>query len=136
MSYGLHTEGGVLKIVFSGTLTNADLSGAAHEVAEVEAVSDVVPPRSIDLRPIDRLEIDFAGVFAVAETRRQATLRNPIKSAIIASDIVCFGFARMFQTLNDNPQVVVAIFGDGDSALQWLKLAGVRPPDVAWHPSG
>ena len=106
MSYGLHTEGGVLRIVFSGTLTNADLSRAAYEVAEVEAASDVAPSRSIDLRPIDRLEIDFAGVFAVAEIRRRATLKNPVKSAIIASDIVRFGFARMFQTLNDNPQVV------------------------------
>ena len=74
-------------------------------------------------------------MFAVAETRRRATLRNPIKSAIIASGIVHFGFARMFQTLNDNPQIVVAIFGDDESALQWLRLAGVRPPDVAWHPS-
>lgn len=135
MSHGLHTEGGVLKIVFSGTLTNADLSRAAAELAEVEAASDVLPPRSIDLRPIDRLEIDFAGVYAVAETRRRATLKNPIKSAIIAADIVHFGFARMFQTLNDNPQVVVAIFGDDESALQWLRVAGVRPPEVAWHPS-
>ena len=135
MSYGLHTEDGVLKIVFSGTLTNADMSRAAHELAEVEAASDVVPPRTIDLRPIDRLEIDFAGVFAVAETRRRAALRNPIKSAIIASDVVRFGFARMFQTLNDNPQIVVAIFGDDESASQWLRLAGVRPPEIAWHPS-
>jgi hypothetical protein len=75
------------------------------------------------------------GCFAVAETRRRATLRNPVKSAIIASDIVRFGFARMFQTLNDNPQIVVAIFGDDESASQWLRLAGVRPPDVAWHPN-
>src|SRR5690349_21719051 len=115
MSYGMRSEAGVLKIVFSGTLTNADLSAAVQELGDVEAASDVLPPRSIDLRPVDRLEIDFAGVFAVAEARRLKRLKNPIKSAIIASDVVRFGFARMFQTLNDNPQVVIAIFGDDES---------------------
>ena len=130
----MRLEPGVLKIVFSGTFTNADISLSVTELGEVERASEVVPHRTLDLRLVDRLEIDFAGVFAAAETRRRAMVKNPVKSAIIASDIVQFGFARMFQTLNDNPQVVLAIFGDEDSALAWLRLAGVRPPDVAWHP--
>jgi hypothetical protein len=130
----MRREDGVLKIVFSGTFTNADMSLAAAELGEVERASDVAPHRTLDLRLVDRLEIDFKGVFAVAETRRRAVVKNPVKSAIIASDIVQFGFARMFQTLNDNSQVVLAIFGDEESALEWLRIAGVRPPDPAWHP--
>jgi len=134
MAYEMRTEGGVLKIVFSGTFTNADMSRAATELVEVEASSDIVPHRSADLRPVDRLEIDFKGVFGVTDARRRRNLRNPIKTAIIASDIVQFGFARMFQTLNDHPQIVIAIFGNDESAHQWLQLADLRPPEVAWHP--
>jgi hypothetical protein len=130
----MRIDGGLLRIVFSGTVTNADLVRAAAEIAEVEASCDVVPHRSADLRPIERLEIDFGGIFTLAEARRRLIFRNPFKTAIVASDIVHFGFARMFQTLNDHPQIVVAIFGDEEHALQWLKLPDVRPPDVAWRP--
>ena len=134
MAYEMRTEGGLLKLVLSGTFTNGDMSRAAAEVAEVEAASDVVPHRSVDLRAINRLEIDFAGVFTVTEILRRRNLRNSIKTAVIASDIVQFGFARMFQTLNDHPQIVVAIFGDDEDAHQWLQRSGVRPPEVAWQP--
>jgi hypothetical protein len=40
----------------------------------------------------------------------------------------------MFQTLNNHPQIVIAIFGDDEPALQWLKAPDLRPPDVPWLP--
>jgi hypothetical protein len=130
MSYEIRFEGGLLKAIFSGTVTNSDLSGLADAVAHVEASWAVTPHRMADLRSIERLDIDFTGVFAMAEGRRHARLRNPIKTAIIASDLVHFGFARMFQTLNDHPQIAIAIFRDEDEALQWLQSAELAPPIV------
>ena len=130
MSYEIRFDAGLLKVAFSGTVTNSDLSGVADAVAQVEASSAVVPHRIADLRSIERLDIDFTGVFAMAEARRHVRLRNPIKTAIIASNLVHFGFARMFQTLNDHPQITIAIFPDDDQALQWLQATALSAPIV------
>jgi len=128
MPYEIRFEAGLLRVVFSGAVTNADLAGVADAAAHVEASWDVVPHRIADLRSIERLDIDFTGVFAMAEARRHVRLRNPIKTAIIASDLVHFGFARMFQTLNDHPQITIAIFRGDDQALAWLQSAELGAP--------
>jgi len=47
-------------------------------------------------------------------------LKNYIKSAIVANNPSQFGFARMFQTLNDNPQIEIRIFPAAESAMEWL----------------
>jgi hypothetical protein len=38
----------------------------------------------------------------------------------VALTQVQYGFARMFQTLNDNPRIEIEIFGDCESAQRWL----------------
>ena len=130
MPFEIRFEGGLLRVVFSGTVTNSDLAGVADAAAHIEASWAVVPNRIADLRSIEQLDIDFTGVFAMAEARRQVRLKNPIKTALIASDPVHFGFARMFQTLNDHPQIAIAIFRDEEQALQWLQSADLAPPIV------
>jgi hypothetical protein len=44
------------------------------------------------------------------ERRRTQRFANSIKSAVVASRPVQVGFARMYQTLNTNPQVEIQIF--------------------------
>lgn len=134
MSYALRMEGETLKIEFSGTFTNQDLSGGEVEVAELEESSAVVPHRIADLRPVERLEIDFAGVLALAEARRWRRFKNPFKSAIIAPDLASYGFARMYQTLNDHPQIEIAIFRGEVEAVDWLRLPDLKPPKNPWQP--
>ena len=48
-------------------------------------------------------------------------INEPIRSALVASKPVQFGFARMFQMLNDNPRVQIRIFGSLEEAHQWLR---------------
>jgi hypothetical protein len=36
----------------------------------------------------------------------------------------------MFQTLNDHPQITIAIFPDDDQALQWLQATALSAPIV------
>jgi hypothetical protein len=127
-------EGETLKIEFSGTFTNQDLSRGEIGVTELEVSSALIPHRSADLRPVDRLEIDFIGVLALADARRWRRFKNPFKTAIIAPDLVRYGFARMFQTLNDHPQIVIAIFGEEAEAVNWLGLPDVKPPKKPWQP--
>jgi hypothetical protein len=134
MSYALRMEGETLKIEFSGTFTNQDLSAGAMDVAEFEESSGLIPHRIADLRPVGRLEIDFIGVLTLAEARRKRQFNNPFKTAIIAPDQARFGFARMYQTLNDHPQIVIAIFGDEVEAVNWLSHPGLEAPENPWKP--
>ena len=134
MSHALRTDGDILRIDFTGTFTNQDLAQSAVDLARLEDASPVVPHRIADLRPVERLMIDFSGVLALAETRRQRRFPNQFKTAIIAADLVQYGFARMFQVLNDHSQIVIAIFGDDANALNWLRLPGFQPPTRAWQP--
>jgi hypothetical protein len=134
MSYALRMEGETLKIEFSGTFTNKDLSQGEIDVEELEQSSVVIPHRIADLRPVERLEIDFAGVLALAEARRWRQFKNPFKTAIIAPDLASYGFARMYQTLNDHPQIVIAIFRGEAEAANWLRLPDLKPPKNPWQP--
>src|SRR5688572_6130590 len=134
MSFALRMEAGNLKIEFSGTFTNQDLSDGAIDLAVIEESSAVVPHRIADLRPVDRLEINFEGVYALVETRRRMRFKNRFKSAIIAPDIVHYGFARMYQTLSDHPQIVIAIFGDDKEALKWLGHPDFTAPKNPFQP--
>ena len=79
MSYALRMEGGTLKIEFSGTFTNEDLVRGAMDVADLEDSSALIPHRIADLRPVQRLEINFIGVLALAEARRSRRFKNPFK---------------------------------------------------------
>jgi hypothetical protein len=134
MSYALRMERGTLKIEFSGTFTNEDLARGGIDVAELEDSSALIPHRIADLRPVERLEIDFIGVLALADARRWRRFKNPFKVAIIAPDLVRYGFARMFQTLNDHPQIVIAIFGEEPEAVSWLGRSDLEPPKIPWQP--
>ena len=134
MAYALRMEGGTLRIEFSGTFTNQDLAHGAIDVAELEESSESIPHRIADLRAVERLEINFVGVLALALDRRRRQFKNPFKTAIIAPDLVRYGFARMFQTLNDHPQIQIAIFGEEAEALNWLRLPDLEAPKNPWQP--
>jgi hypothetical protein len=134
MSYAWRMEGQILKIEFSGTFTNQDLMHAAMDVAELEESSASIPHRIADLRPVERLEIDFIGVLALADDRRWRRFKNPFKTAIIAPDLARYGFARMFQTLNDHPQITIVIFEEDTEALSWLSLPDLKAPKNPFKP--
>lgn len=128
-------DGAILRLVFSGTLTNEDLLDAARDVAEFERGRAIVPHRLSDVRPVARLEINFQGVLELANQRLALSFPNDFKSAIVATDIAHFGFARMFQTLNDHPQIAIAIFGDEAEARTWLAAPGQELPERPWVPA-
>lgn len=135
MSYAIRMDDRILRVDFSGTFTNHDLSRGAIDMADLEEATAVIPHRIADLRPVERLEIDFVGVLALAEARRRRRFQNQFKTAIIAMDVVHYSFARMFQTLNDHPQILIAIFGDEREAMRWLRLPDFEPPARAFQPA-
>jgi hypothetical protein len=53
--------------------------------------------------------------------RAQRSIPEPIRAALVACKPIQFGFARMFQMLNDNSRVQIRIFGTLEEAQQWLR---------------
>jgi hypothetical protein len=127
MPFTIDTSQPTLRVTFTGTLSNQDLLDAGKEAARIESGYSVIPHRLCDLRPVTRVEINFQGVLALATERLKLTFPNSFKSAIIANDVVRYGFARMFETLNDHPQITIAIFSDEPEAMRWLSEAGAAP---------
>ncbi|HEX6372636.1 MAG TPA: hypothetical protein VF006_27195 [Longimicrobium sp.] len=120
MPFSISTGDGVMRIVFSGTLTPEELGRVADAIGDAEDAADVCPHRVTDMTALTRFEVGFDDMFQLARRRRERSPANPIRSAIVASTPVQLGFARMFQTLNDHPQVTLRIFPDVDGALAWL----------------
>jgi hypothetical protein len=134
MPYTIAEQGPILRIAFNGTLTNHDLDEIGREADVIEARYEVIPHRVTDVRHITGVELDFEGVYRLATRRRGLHFQNRFKSAIIAVDLVVYGFARMFQTLNSHPQIVIALFPDDVQALAWLAQPGFELPSQAWVP--
>jgi hypothetical protein len=120
MAFDQTIVNGVLCFTFHGNLTAEDFRRGAELSAKAEAEFERAPNRMADLSSVEGLNIDFGAVEALAAVRRVAPLKNKVKSAIIAPRPVLYGFARMFQTLNDNPNIILKIFRDRDSGWAWL----------------
>ena len=135
MSFEIRTDRPNLEIRIFGVFTNDDLRQLAIEARRIEAAENPVRHRITDTRGVTELACDFRGVAAFAEDRRRCAFPNAFKSAIIAPDVAHFGFARMFQTLNDHPMISIAIFPDEERALAWLSAEGVDLPSKSWTPT-
>jgi len=135
MPFAIDSSQAVIRFTLSGTLTNQDLQELGSEAERLDRSFAVVPHRLTDCRPITRLEINFGGVLALARERLKLEFPNTFKSAIVAGDVVQYGFARMFETLNDHPQIVIAVFSDEAEAMRWLSEPGTEPfrPQMAFR---
>jgi hypothetical protein len=120
MAYSIEFVGDVLWLTFTEKVTSEDLQSVAETLGRMESEPDVCPHRISDFSGTDGVELSFAAVHQCASIRRQVRLRNPVKSALIAPSPVQFGFARMFQTLNDNPSIEVRLFAAKCDAVAWI----------------
>jgi type II secretory pathway component HofQ len=120
MGISVTRQGGVLRIVMRGVLTKEDFSRFVGEVERLESASVPWPDRFTDLTGLQRIDIGFDDMAGLAQRRREIAVPNALRSAIAARDPVQLGYARMFQTLNDHPQIQVRVFPDEAQALAWL----------------
>jgi hypothetical protein len=121
MSYELRTTPELFQIEFSGRLTADDLSALATELESAEATLDVVPDHVTVLERVTEVDVSGDAVRAVAAIRKARHFPNRFRSAIVASHTPHVGYARMFQTLNDHPQITIALFPEADAAYDWLR---------------
>jgi hypothetical protein len=119
MPFEISDEGKFHSARLFGVLDRADLNAVTKEVERLED-EGALKDRLTDLTSVDRIDVGFEEVFALAQRRVNRVVATPIKSALVANRPVQFGFARMFQMLNDNPRIQIRIFGSLEEAQQWL----------------
>ena len=125
MKFSLNDLEGVLVVHLPRQLTYDHLVEAANYLVALDESLPVTPHRLTDASAMEDVLVHFAEMESFANRRQQAKLKNPIKSAIVAPKPLQMGFARMFKTLNNNPQMTIKIFADPGSAWEW-----VRNPDA------
>lgn len=121
MPYQIELRDDLIYCSSSGRMSTAELVAGLREIAQLEATLATTPDRISDLSAVTNIDLGFAEMDHAALVRRMAVLKNPIRSAIIAPTDLQFGMARMFQSLNNNPKIMIAIFRDAASAWQWIR---------------
>jgi hypothetical protein len=119
MPFEISDEGNFHSARLFGVLDRADLDAVMQEVERLED-EGVMRDRLTDLTALDHINVGFEEVFALAVKRGERKVPAPIRSALVANRPVQFGFARMFQMLNDNPRIQIRIFGNREEAQRWL----------------
>ena len=120
MPFEIRDEGNYYSARLSGILDRADLDALMEEVERLEDAG-VLLDRLTDLTPLERIDVGFEDVYSLAAHRAERKVTVPIRSALVANRPVQFGFARMFQMLNDNPRILIRIFDNLEEAQQWLR---------------
>jgi hypothetical protein len=120
MPYQYLNRGHYLYLRMLGVVTRQDLSGCVRELEDLDDASPVAPHRAVDLTGTEGFEVDFQATLSLAQRRRSRVLKNPVKSALIARRDIEIGFARMFQTLNDHPQIEIRIVKSVEEAEAWF----------------
>jgi hypothetical protein len=129
MPYHISYDGPFLVVRFFGIVTESDLVGSADDVMAFEDQGRNTRPRLTDLRQVSDSPIGYAEVANIADRVGHRPLSSPIRSAFLVDRPVQLGFARMFQTLNQHPQVTVGIFEDEAAARSWLIDAATDATD-------
>jgi hypothetical protein len=122
---------GMVFLTFRGQVTAEDIRDMTDLLKRIEIEARVSPDRMADLSLIEGISLNFSVITNYATARRTASLRNKVKAAIVAPHPLQYGFARMFQTLNDNPDIIMEIFTDKDSGLAWISAGKKGDHDEA-----
>ena len=109
MPFRIETDAPFFRIVMEGRITSADLLALLSEVDRLEAGLERIPDRMLDLSGV-ALDTNFGAMLGLASRRVARVFPNHFRSAIVAPTPAILGFARMFQTLNTNPQIELRIF--------------------------
>ena len=127
MPYEITDRGGYMHVKMRGAITGIELERFSADVDRIEDAMEVSVDRVTDITAIEAFGIGFPEILTLAEHRRKRVFTRPVKSALIALLPEQIGFARMFQTLNDNPQIELRIVGSLHDAEEWF--AAKAPAD-------
>ena len=124
MPYQIKEEPAFIRITFSGTIKPRELQAALKQLEALEAASVIMPPRLLDLSKVEQSAVTAEDVQAVAVKRKTRRFPNAFRSAIVAPLPAQYGYARMFQSLTDHPDIKIQVFDTVAEATAWLTAKG------------
>jgi len=120
MAYKIKEEPAFIRVTLSGKITARDLMAALKQLEALESSSVTLPPRLVDLSEIEHSEVKAEDVQAVAAKRKARRFPNAFRCAIVAPEPAQYGYARMFQSLTDHPDIRIRVFESMTEAEAWL----------------
>ncbi len=120
MPYRVELDEPFVRVCFTGTLTPSDLLGVGLALARHQHDLGREPDRLVDLSGVEATGVAFKLVMAAARYRRIEHFPNAFRSALFAPTETSHGFARIFQTINKNPQIEIRVFASMNEAEAWL----------------
>ena len=126
MPYTLTIEPELVRVVFFGVMTAADLHAMARDVTAIERARVVPNNRLTDLSDVTDIQLTVDHLLASVHERRVQWRALPLRSALVAPRTLSVGYGRMFQTLSE--QAAVELFATREDAEVWL--AGEAEEDV------
>jgi hypothetical protein len=121
MPFHLRATPGLIELDCYGTFTRDDFLALISDVEATERALPIIPHRIVTLAGVTAWQLTAGDFMALAARRKETRFQNSFKSALVAPEQVLVGIARMFQTLNDHPQIEIAIFPTREAASEWLQ---------------
>lgn len=116
----------ILFVYFPETIRDIDFDSLSVEFDIIEKEYIIYPNRLISLCKIKSFNAHFNSILHLAEKRNKKEYPNKFKTALLVNDNIQLGFARMFQTFIETPQIEIEIFRDETKAINWLKSDNTR----------
>jgi hypothetical protein len=120
MPFELTTPGAVMFARVFGVFTPPELNHLAWEAEIAEASHPVSLDRITDLTAVERFEVGFREIYYFAIRRSAQRFSRRVKSAIIVQEPVQFGMARVYEAVNENPQIQIRVLRSVIEATEWF----------------
>jgi hypothetical protein len=120
MSYSIEKNDRLIRVTYGGTLDNTDIQGVLKDALIMNDKESSPTNRIEDMRALEGSKVGFDTLSGFTENIRTIQLPQAVKSAILTSNTLQFGIARMFQSILEHPQIRVKIFSNEEEAYNWL----------------
>jgi len=92
----------------------------AAEAEIAEASHPVSLDRITDLTAVECFDVGFREIYYFAIRRSAQRFSRMVKSAIVVQDPDQHGIARVYEALNENPQIQIRILRSVTEATEWF----------------
>jgi len=111
-----------------GVLNEAFVHQVINFIEMEERIQDAPFDRYTDFSGLSSIRLELPHIFRVA--RRRRPVRQPVKSALFARDVISFGIAQIYERQMARAMIDVHAFQERVAAAEWLEvpLRVLQPP--------